>query len=95
MRFPRLRTILLAPLALFAMFYVAGAVLVLLDDSAIEPIVHSTGSRTVAIFGADSTRPRPSLSRVLSATSRVNESRMLPNLNARLLAQPSPGRFSP
>lgn len=55
MRFPRLRTILLAPLALFAMFYVAVAVLVLLDDGAVEPIVHTTGSRTVAIFGASGT----------------------------------------
>ena len=55
MRFPRLRTILLAPLALFAMFYVAVAVLVLLDDDAVEPIAHTTESRTVAIFGASGT----------------------------------------
>lgn len=55
MRFPRLRTILLAPLALFALFYVAVAVLVLLDDDAVEPIAHTTESRTVAIFGASGT----------------------------------------
>ena len=55
MRFPRLRTILLAPLALFAMFYLAVAVLVLLDDDAVEPIVHTAKARTVAIFGASGT----------------------------------------
>ena len=56
MKLPRLRTILLAPLILFALFYVSVAVLVMLDDNAIEPLAAYNGDRhTVAIFGASGT----------------------------------------
>ena len=56
MKLPRVRTILLAPLILFALFYVSIAVLVLLDDNAIEPLAAYNADRhAVAIFGASGT----------------------------------------
>ena len=56
MRLPRVRTILLAPLILFALFYVSLAVFVLLDDNAVAPLAADAASpRTVAIFGASGT----------------------------------------
>lgn len=53
---PRLRTILLVPLGLFALFYVAAAILLAFRDDDVstfagEPATH----RTVAIFGASGT----------------------------------------
>ena len=56
MKLPRLRTILLAPVVLFAMFYASAAIFVLFDDNAVEPLLAYTGEpRTVAIFGASGT----------------------------------------
>ena len=56
MRLPRVRTILLAPLILFAFFYAGLAVFVLLDDDAVEPLASRSGNPyTVAIFGASGT----------------------------------------
>ena len=56
MKFPRIRTILLAPLFLFALLYLALAVLLLLDDESVSPIAgQSADYRTVAIFGASGT----------------------------------------
>ena len=56
MRFPRIRTILLTPLILFALFYVALAVYLLFDDDAVAPLAgRSAGHETVAIFGASGT----------------------------------------
>ena len=37
MKLPRLRTILLAPVALFALVYVAGLITVALDDRSVPP----------------------------------------------------------
>ena len=56
MKLPRLRTILLIPLALFALFYIAGVILVASDDNSkpvlsVPPADHST----IAIFGASGT----------------------------------------
>lgn len=56
MRLPRLRTILLAPLILFAAFYIFGAIMLALRDDSIatfEGVPASTG--TIAIFGASGT----------------------------------------
>ncbi|MGB5447884.1 MAG: hypothetical protein WBM80_03075 [Woeseiaceae bacterium] len=56
MRFPRIRTIALAPLILFALFYLGLAVFVLLDDDAVASLEgRSAGPHTVAIFGASGT----------------------------------------
>lgn len=56
MKLPRLKTILLAPVVLFALLYVAGAIMLALRDDSIailggEPSAY----RTVAIFGASGT----------------------------------------
>jgi len=56
MKLPRLRTILLAPLALFALVYIAGAVMLALRDDAIAVFEGPTASyKTIAIFGASGT----------------------------------------
>jgi hypothetical protein len=56
MKFPRLRTILLAPLALFALVYVAAAITLALRDDSIAAFDKSAASyETVAIFGASGT----------------------------------------
>lgn len=56
MKLPRLRTILLTPLVLFAMVYIFGAVSLALRDDAIEIFQGPTASYdTVAIFGASGT----------------------------------------
>lgn len=56
MRLPRLKTILLTPLVLFAVFYVVLVVVVLLDDRSVEPLAESAaGPITIAIFGASGT----------------------------------------
>ncbi len=56
MRWPRFRTILLAPLVLFLLLYLAGAIRLELDDDAIAPLA-TTPARydTIAIFGASGT----------------------------------------
>lgn len=56
MTLPRLKTILLAPLALFALLYVAGAITLALKDDSIAVIAGATANyETIAIFGASGT----------------------------------------
>ena len=56
MKLPRLRTVLLTPLVLFAVFYVAAAMKFAVDDDPVETYEGSPGNhRTVAIFGASGT----------------------------------------
>ncbi len=56
MKLPRLRTIILVPLVLFALFYTTLFVFLLLDDTTVEPLSGRVAShQTVAIFGASGT----------------------------------------
>lgn len=56
MRLPRARTFILAPLGVFAIFYVVLVVFLLLDDETIAPLAGQAAKhRTVAIFGASGT----------------------------------------
>jgi len=56
MKWPRLRTILLVPIVLFALFYVAGVMTVLSYDKSVEPLSGpAAGHETIAIFGASGT----------------------------------------
>jgi hypothetical protein len=56
MKLPRVRTIVLIPLALFAVFYVALAIYLLLDDDTVAPLSGTVADRpTIAIFGASGT----------------------------------------
>ncbi|MCH9696208.1 MAG: hypothetical protein K0U72_16960 [Gammaproteobacteria bacterium] len=56
MKLPRLRTILLVPVVLFALFYLTMLVVVLLDDRVAEPLDDSEiDPITVAIFGGSGT----------------------------------------
>lgn len=56
MKFPRLKTILLTPLILFALFYVVIVVVVLLDDRFVAPLTESPARPiTIAILGASGT----------------------------------------
>jgi hypothetical protein len=56
MKFPRLKTVLLTPLILFALFYVVIVVVVLLDDRSVAPLTESPARPiTIAIFGATGT----------------------------------------
>jgi len=53
---PRLRTILLVPLLLFALFYIAGAIMLAMDDDTIAVFEGVAASHeTIAIFGASGT----------------------------------------
>ncbi len=53
---PRLRTILLTPIVLFALFYLAGVITVLSSDKTVEPIAGPVARHeTIAIFGASGT----------------------------------------
>jgi hypothetical protein len=55
MKLPRLKTILLTPLVLFALFYAVGVAVFFLDDRTVEPLAESPAPITVAIFGASGT----------------------------------------
>jgi hypothetical protein len=56
MKLPLVRTIILAPLVLFALFYTALVVYLLLDDATVEPLSGRAAShQTIAIFGASGT----------------------------------------
>jgi len=56
MRLPRLRTILLVPLALFALLYIAAAITLALKDDSIAVFDKPAASyETIAIFGASGT----------------------------------------
>jgi hypothetical protein len=55
-KFPRLKTILLTPLVLFALLYVAGAVMLARKDDSIAVFEEPTATyETIAIFGASGT----------------------------------------
>lgn len=56
MKLPRLRTILLIPVVLFALFYLTGVFMVMTDDSTVEPLQgDGAPQETIAIFGASGT----------------------------------------
>ena len=56
MKLPRLKTVLLAPLILFAILYIAVVILLPRDDNAVEPLAASPlGPISIAIFGATGT----------------------------------------
>jgi nucleoside-diphosphate-sugar epimerase len=56
MKLPRLRTVLLTPLVLFALLYIAAAVRVAVYDNSVSTLERSpAGYKTVAIFGASGT----------------------------------------
>ena len=56
MKIPRLRTILLTPLVLFALLYVAGAVILARKDESIAVFEEPTATyETIVIFGASGT----------------------------------------
>jgi len=57
MKFPRLRTILLAPLVIFIVFYLFGVTATLLDDRQVDPLSDVEPGRLdeIAIFGASGT----------------------------------------
>ena len=56
MKLPRLRTILLTPLVLIALLYLAGVIMVARIDRTVGPLKgEPAGHRTVAIFGASGT----------------------------------------
>jgi hypothetical protein len=56
MKLPRIRTILVVPVVLFALFYLAGVIVVATDDRSVEVFNdHSAGYRVIAIFGASGT----------------------------------------
>lgn len=52
----RIRTILLAPLVLFALLYLVGVIVVATDDRSVAPVEASTITpRSIAVFGASGT----------------------------------------
>ncbi len=56
MKLPRLRTILLIPVVLFALFYATGAVIVAMNNETIAVLeTPPAPHETVAIFGASGT----------------------------------------
>jgi len=56
MKLPRIRTIIAVPLVLFALFYLAGVVVVATDERSVEALDgHSAGHHVIAIFGASGT----------------------------------------
>ena len=56
MKLPRLRTVLLTPIVLFAAFYVFGVVLLMTRDNTLDAYDKpSAPHRTIAIFGATGT----------------------------------------
>ena len=56
MKLPRFRTILLVPLVLLALFYLAGVIIVATDDRSVEVLKAQAAShKVIAIFGASGT----------------------------------------
>ena len=56
MKLPTLRTVLIVPVILFAMFYLAGVIFLLFDDDSIAPMSGSLAAYSdVVIFGASGT----------------------------------------
>ena len=87
MKLPRLRTILLVPLILFAMFYLAGAIFLLFDDKTIAPMSDSPAEyASIVIFGASGTAGDGILKAVLANPDvrevHVITRRMTPRIEA-------------
>ena len=87
MKFPRLRSILLAPLVLFAAFYVFGVVSLALRDDAVAPLEGVPARfETIAIFGASGTAGDGILKAALAApeisTIHVVTRRATPRIEA-------------
>jgi len=56
MKLPRIRTILLVPLIVFTLFYLAGVIIVATDDRSVEALKNQAESHPViALFGASGT----------------------------------------
>jgi hypothetical protein len=56
MKLPRLRTVLIAPFVLFALFYIAAAAIVAVKDNSIPVLERpAAGYETIAVFGASGT----------------------------------------
>ena len=56
MKLPRIRTLLLVPLGLFVLLYLAGAVIVATDDRSVEPLgAREARHDVIALFGASGT----------------------------------------
>jgi hypothetical protein len=56
MKLPRIRTVLLVPLVLLALFYLAGVIIVATDDRSVEALKEQAAShRVIALFGASGT----------------------------------------
>ena len=87
MKLPRLRTVLLAPLILFVMFYVVGVIVLSFDDDTIAPMPGApTGYASVVIFGASGTAGDGILKAALANTDieeiHVITRRMTPRIEA-------------
>ena len=55
MKLPRLRTVLLTPLFVFAAFYLIAAIRFAMDDRSVELLEDPAAQETIAIFGASGT----------------------------------------
>jgi hypothetical protein len=56
MKLPRIRTILLVPLVVLVLFYLAGVIIVATDDRSVEALKDQAAShRVIALFGASGT----------------------------------------
>ena len=76
MKLPRLRTILLAPVVVFAGFYLVGVIANLLDDRQVQPL-SKAGSRStekIAVFGASCTAGDGILKAALGQPQRMTPS---------------------
>lgn len=88
MKLPRIRTILLALLALFIVFYLLGVLANLVDDRQVEPLSNAPGERAreIAVFGASGTAGDGILKAALSdpdvARIHVITRRMTPRIEA-------------
>ena len=87
MKLPRLRTVLIVPLILFAMFYLAGAIFLLFDDETIAPMSDPTADyANIVIFGASGTAGDGILKAVLAnpdvSDIHVITRRMTPRIKA-------------
>jgi len=56
MKLPRIRTLLLVPIVLFALFYLAGVIIVATDDRSVEALeAQEANNKVIALFGASGT----------------------------------------
>jgi len=87
MKFPKLRYLFLAPLVLFALFYLAGVIALLSDNRTVAPLSGpSTSFESVVIFGASGTAGDGILKAALAnpdiRTIHVVTRRMTPRIEA-------------